>query len=351
VEPEVILSTVLVALAAAAGPELATAATPTPTAAPFRVNEIVIVPRVEIDARVVDSRGDAIPGLTAKDFVVWVDGVQATIESTEWVAGDRPYAEGLTPEEAMATGGEVAPPGRLIVFFFQTDFVKERLTGLMHMKQRAIDLLRTFKPEDRVAVISYDSHLKLRLDFTNDRDKITAAIHQAILFGEPEPIYPGPFPSLAQWFDVAAARDAAVPEAGLLVTARALRPLPGSKSLAFFGWGLGELHGRVISMNRSYGPARRELALSRTSVFAIDVTDADYHDLEFGLQQVAADTGGFYAKTNIFPGQAMTRLAGAIAGHYLLVVVRPDLARGEHSIAVELVGHEGTVLAKNTFQD
>jgi hypothetical protein len=87
------------------------------------------------------------------------------------------------------------------------------------------------------------------------------------------------------------------------------------------------------------------------TVFAIDVTNADFHDLEAGLEQVAADTGGFYAKTNLFPGQAITRLEGAIAGYYVLVVVKPELAPGEHAVAIELTRQRGTVLATPTYQD
>jgi len=316
-----------------------------------RVREHVEVHRVLIDARVVDSRGDPIEGLGVPDFKVLVDGHPAELESVEWIAGTAPYAEGVSPEVAAQTGAPVAPAGRLIVFFFQADFAQVRLRGLMHMKAKAIEFLRTLEPADQVAVVSFDSHCKLRLDFTNDRKRIARAIHQAILFGDAPAIAPGPFPSLAAGFDQAAARRAASPEAGLLVTAEALKPLPGAKSLAFFGWGLGHLARPWVDMDHAYPAARRALAAGRVSVFAIDVTDADYHDLELGLERVAADTGGFYAKTNLFPGQAMARLAGAVAGHYVLVVVRPDVAKGAHAVDVELARGAGTVLARNSFED
>ncbi|MFI5166888.1 MAG: VWA domain-containing protein [Thermoanaerobaculales bacterium] len=328
--------------------------TPPATAVPpqaLRVQEHVEVPRVLVDARVVDSRGSPIEGLTSDDFRLLVDGVPARVESVEWVSGTEPYAEGLTPEQAASGGVQAAPPGRLIVFFFQADFVKERLSGLMRMKARAVRFLDTLPPEDKVAVLSFDSHLKLRLDFTNDRGRITRAIHESILTGEPAHILPGPPPSLAASFDRQAARAAASPEAGLLATANALKPLPGAKSLVFFGWGLGHLAPPWVVMDRAYVPARTALASARVAVFAIDVTDADNHDLEAGLEQVAADTGGFYAKTNLFPGQAMTRLQGAVAGHYLLVVVRPDVPHGAHTVRVELTRAKGAVLATSSFED
>jgi VWFA-related protein len=316
-----------------------------------RVREHVEVRRVLLEVRVVDSRGDPILGLAPEDFRIVVDSRPAVLESVEWVSGTEPYAEGLSPEEAVTVGGSVAPSGRLIVYFFQADFATVRLNGLMHMKLKAIELLATLQPGDRVAVVSFDSHLKLRQDFTSDIDKLTTAVHEAILFGDEPHTGPGPFPSLARSFDRVAAKRAAEPETALLVIARALESLPGSKSLVFFGWGLGHLSRPWVVMGRDYGAARAALMRARVSVFAIDVTDADYHDLEVGLEQVAADTGGFYAKTNLFPGQAITRLEGAIAGHYVLNVVKPELARGEHAVTVKLTRQRGTVMVKPSFQD
>jgi VWFA-related protein len=316
-----------------------------------RVREHVEVQRVLLDVRVVDSRGDPLLGLAPEDFRILVDDRPAVLDSLEWVSGTEPFAEGLSPEEAVTLGAPVAPSGRLIVYFFQTDFATVRLSGLMHMKFKALELLATLQPSDRVAVVSFDSHLKLRQDFTSDLDKLTTAVHQAILLGKEPAITPGPFPSLARSFDRAAARRAAEPETGLLVTARALEAFPGTKSLIFFGWGLGHLSKPWVVMGRDYGAARAALTRARVSVFAIDVTDADYHDLEVGLERVAADTGGFYAKTNLFPGQAITRLEGAIAGHYVLNVVKPELPHGEHAVTVELTRQRATVLVKPFFQD
>ena len=321
----------------------------------IRVREHVEVPRVLVDASVVDRRGDAIGSLTARDFRVLVDGRPALLESVEWVEGTQPFAEGLTPEQAIGTGAQAAPPGRLVVFFFQADFAQVRLSGLMRMKARAITFLNTLQPTDRVAVLSFDSHLRFRQDFTRDRESLETAIHRSIMFGGEEHVAASPFPSLVPSFDFAAAVKAASPETALLVVARALEKLPGAKSLVYFGWGLGQLSGgsvlRRVTMGRDYAPARAALARARASVFAIDVTDADYHDLEAGLEQVAADTGGFYAKTNLFPDQAMTRLEGALAGHYVLVVVRPDGPHGTHAISIEVSSKEWTVLARSMYDD
>ena len=82
------------------------------------------------------------------------------------------------------------------------------------------------------------------------------------------PLPPQPFPSLAAHLDYDAAKRAGTPEKGLLVLARALRELPGNKSLVYFGWGLGHLFGRRVWMGADYARARYILMDGRVSVYA-----------------------------------------------------------------------------------
>jgi hypothetical protein len=99
-------------------------------------------------------------------------------------------------------------------------------------------------------------------------------------------------------------------------------------------------------MTPDYAPARHALQKARCSVFALDVTNADYHSLEVGLIQVAEDTGGFYAKTHIFPDAAMKRMARALSGYYVLSFERPEGKSGLRRLDVDVVkGKKGRVLA------
>ncbi|HET8648095.1 MAG TPA: hypothetical protein VFO85_21545, partial [Vicinamibacteria bacterium] len=100
-----------------------------------------------------------------------------------------------------------------------------------------------------------------------------------------------------------------------------------------------------------YEPARAALARAGVSVFTLDLTDADYHSLELGLQQVAEDTGGTYARTHLFPRAAMQRLEAALSGHYVLSFERPALPRGQHRIEVRLAGRREVVLSRTQYSD
>ena len=104
-------------------------------------------------------------------------------------------------------------------------------------------------------------------------------------------------------------------------------------------------------MENDYGPARHALVASRTSVFSLDVTNADYHSLEAGLQLISEQTGGFYARTHIFPDSAIRRLSGALAGYYVLLVEKPESRRVMHDIEVRLARGKGRVLATSSYSE
>ncbi len=295
--------------------------------------------------------GETLRGLGASDFRLLVGRREIPIEGVEWVSSHEPFADDATLDALAAVGIEPPSPGKLVVFFVQADLKPSRMIGQMRTLPEAKRFLDTLGLEDRVAVVSFDSHLKLRQDFTLERERVRAAFDQAMLVG-PEPwIRPGREPSLARHLDFAAARDAAVPESGLAVTARALEPLPGEKVVVFVGWGLGRFGQLGVEMIPEYQEALDALARAKATVFALDVTDADYHSLEVGLKQIATDTGGKYLKTTYHPKAAVNRLADLVSGFYRVTFEPPADAGGER-IRIELRnGRLGEVVAPRLTLD
>ncbi|HEV7502284.1 MAG TPA: VWA domain-containing protein [Vicinamibacteria bacterium] len=319
-----------------------------------RFRDRVDVESVVVDARVVDGSGRPILGLTAGDFRLRVDGHVQPVQSVTWVADDRrTEPDASTPPADANTAADAPPPprGRLIVFFFQKDLDASRATGLLQMLRRAREMLDGLGEDDRVAVVSFDSHLHVWSDFTSDRARLRHVLDRSILFERTAALAVSPEPSLAAHLEAGAARRAATPETALLQLGEALGAVPGAKSLVLFGWGMGQwAPGVGVFLDKDYGPARRALVAGRVTVFALDITNADFHTLEVGLEQVAEDTGGFYAKTHLFAGQAMARLENALAGHYVLTFAKPALRAGEHAIDIDLVGRKGRVLARPTYE-
>ncbi len=325
-----------------------------------RVQGVANVERVLLDAFVSDSHGNPLIGLGPEDFVVRVDGRSVTLTAVDWVPASEPEAASPSvPDDSKPDSSDTTPqvvrpptypPGRLIVIFFQTDFARMRLSGQVRMAHYAASFLNTLLPTDRVAVLSFDSHLKLRQDFTKDRTRLSSAIFRCLRIDRQEPLRPEPFPSLAATFDYQAAKEAASVEQGLSVMGRALAGLGGAKTILYFGWGFRVNH--APSETRDMIEALGELARARASLFALDVTDADYHTLEVELEAVAAATGGAYEKTHLFPSQVMDRTARTISGRYVLEFERPEGPRGSHSVEVTLSrGRRAQVHARSYYVD
>ena len=328
---------------------MAASTTAAPQPPDIRFRDRVDVESVVVDARVVDGAGRPILGLSPSDFRLKVDGRVVPVQSVTWVDESAPPDPETTVAAARA-GAPLPPRGRLIVFFFQKDLESSRVMGFLQMLRRAREMLDGLGEQDRVAVVSFDSHLKVWTDFTTDRARLRRVLDRSILGGRLPLLGPGDAPSLVEHLEPGAGKRAAEPETALLQLGEALKELPGSKSLVLFGWGMGRWSpGFGVFLDRDYGPARQALVEGRVTVFALDVTNADYHTLEVGLEQVAEDTGGFYAKTHLFPSQAIRRLERALEGHYVLTFTKPDLPPGEHAIDIALVGRKGTVLARPSY--
>ena len=313
--------------------------------------ERVDVHRVLLDVRVTDGVGQPLEDLTKTDFVVRIDGKPARVESAAWVTGALRSGEadaapaGLPVDATMST-----IEGRLVVFLIEKDLEPSRIVGLMRLLIDARPFFAAFTPRDRLAVPSFDSRLRIWSDFTNDLERVRALLQHDILLSEPAALVESDAPSLVASLGGRQAQGAATMEEALALVGRALERLPGAKSVIVFGHGFGRLGMSGVTLAPDYDEARRALRAARASVFCLDVTQADYHSLEAGLQQVAEDTGGFFERTHLFPARALNRLAGALAGHYVLMVERPPVRKGRHRVDVS-VPHRGATVLVRDFVD
>ena len=310
--------------------------TPTPFGA------VVEVQRIITEVRVVNYDGTPVLGLGPEDFKVKVSGEIAEVRSVLWTSSATEALE----ESAGAPGDEPStahptrePEGRLIVILFQTDFAMHpsRTIGLVRMAPRASEFVSGLGPNDKVAVLHFESHLELRADFTDDHRAIAEMLNATeVLRGRMEPPAAG-VPSLAEHLDPEEAKDAADMAQALELIGEALEPIPGPKSLVFFGYALGQMSAGVrVTIDDGYRRAMEALTAARTSVFSLDITDADYHSLAFGLRTIAEDTGGFYAKTHLFPETAMKKLVRVISSYYELEIIPPPNLRDDYTIKVKV---------------
>ncbi len=212
----------------------------------------------------------------------------------------------------------------------------------MRVNQELHRLLDRLLPTDRVAVVRFFSHLTVLTDFTNDRAVLDEAFRLGLGSSRDTDVRVSPYPSLAANLDFVEARKAAHVERALELVASALAPIPGAKAVVFAGWGF--FANRAPIEGVLYDRAIAALMRARANVFTLDTSDADWHTLETTLQVASAATGGTYAKTNLFAGGAVERVARALAGRWVLVCVAPDAA--PHTLDVTLAERRGDVVAR-----
>ncbi len=324
------------------------------SAQPQPRTEQVQVERIVIDARVVDDDGEPLSGLSADDFAVEIGGVAVEVASAQWIGGGAPPDAPL-PSTPIGGVFEPARGGRLMVFVVQRSLYADRALGLLKVLQDSERLLRGLTPADRVAVVSFDRHLSVWLDFSADFDRVEEILTDEVLFSDPGPVAPGSEPSLFPALAEEVSRRTYRVEEALQLLGEALAPLPGAKSVVLVGYGFGEFTLTLgipgARVDQRYEAARAALADARAAVFSLDATAVDYHSFEHGLQVVAEDTGGFYARTHLVSRQALDRVAGALRGHYVLFTSVPPLAPDVHDIDVRLVASDADVFARAVYDN
>ncbi|MGD9253458.1 MAG: VWA domain-containing protein [Holophagae bacterium] len=307
-----------------------------------RFGSVVEVTRIITEVRVVDRDGHPVPGLGPDDFRVTVSGRPAKVESASWVPSGVNAAE--TELEPVADSdpaelGHSPAEGRLVVLVVQHDPAPRisRNSGLLKIAPHAQQFVQSLGPRDRLALFVFGSHLQLRSDFTDRHDDVSVMLAPTeIISGELPPPSPSG-PSLAAHLDRTEMRKAATMSRALELVGRALQPIEGTKSLIFVGFALGRLTaGPRVTVGDQYRRAMEALTAARTSVFALDICDADSHSLELGMRILSQDTGGFYIKTHIFPEVAVQQLARVISSYYELSVVPPETTGDRYTIKVKV---------------
>jgi VWFA-related protein len=327
-----------------------------------------------IIARVYDPTGKPLLGLEPKDFVVRVGKSRKEIPllAVDWVQDGEPLPEEApvetpetpeAPEEPVETVAEIlagpspslelmrkmgTPPGKWVLFFVQGDLEPVRIKGHLALLMRVEKLLDTVGKHDRMALVSFDSKLRLRLDWTHDREAVREALRLAVRTGG-DFSFPGDGSQKVSLADALGpdVGDAVNPEQALEKVADALKTLPGQKAVLFLGWGLGRATPQGMWYTQTFVRAANKLNEAQASVFVLDITHDDFHTLAAGLYSMAASTGGTYNATYKFPDRALKLLAQALSGYYVLTVDADDLPKDGRQLRIELRNsYRGTVRAR-----
>ncbi|HEX8255251.1 MAG TPA: hypothetical protein VF846_19080 [Thermoanaerobaculia bacterium] len=302
----------------------------------------ITVSRMLLELRVTNYDGEPITTLTPDDFEVEVAGTPVRVASVVW------NAEGAGATDAQT--GDAPAEKRTVVVFIQTDFTRQpqRVTGQRSFTPYAEQIIRSFAADDRIAVFSFDSHLKFRSDLTTDRDAVAAAMRRAILIDKPSQPPAVDEPSLARFLDQESMKNARNTEEGLLIVANALKQIDGPKTLLLVGWGMGEHLRGIVDVKPAWHAARRALVDGRVTVIALNTGIGN--QLSHGLRVAAEQTGGFYAHVKQLPQVIVKRVQRTLRGRYdLELIATRTLPAGMHPVSVRVKQRGAVVLAPQSI--
>ena len=158
----------------------------------FRANAQLVIEAVTVT----DRSGKTIEGLTAKDFTITEDGIPQAVSFCEFqklqdaplVSADKPARQAAPKVEPVIQAG-IAPerPGdlryrdrRLLALYFDMSAIPP--PDRMRAQAAAVKFItKQMAPPDLVTIISFSDIVRVRQDFTDDRDQLLAVVNRLFL--------------------------------------------------------------------------------------------------------------------------------------------------------------------------
>jgi VWFA-related protein len=328
-------------------------ATPQPT---FR--EAVTVTEVLLDVLVTDASGNVVVGLGKDDFVVKDEGVPVELASASFYS-NRSFVGGPGPAPG---DGSAIPQDRFFVLFFYRPplalaggdparlYLKLPEAGRRTFEWLIEDLL----PNDQVAVLGFDTRLRLYHDLSRDRERLGRAIEEAARGRAPEGRWPSRTAPTATGISLAPGLARAEAEetesdlyAAVTLLARALGTVPGRKNLILFGADFPPVGSTPD--RRGYGPMVEALNTGNVAVYGLSVTGRGRQP---SLDRLAEDTGGTYVYGFRSFREPLAKIAQENSGYYLLsfTAEHPRGESGFHRLVVRTKNEEFQVRARSGYR-
>src|SRR3954469_4520634 len=293
----------------------------------------VNVNEVLLDVLVTDAKGNVIVGLDKNDFTVKENGKPVALTGVTFYS-NRKLLETSPKLAKQGVTTDQATDDRYFVLFFhdQKETAQEApqlIANQLEAGKRARGWVDAeLLPNDWVAVVSYDTRLKVQQDFTHDRRALVAAIADAMEAKDPEGNFPsrinGKGPSLLAGLPKGSELRDRTPNIyeAMQQVARAAGNIRGRKNLLLFTYGLPGREnpfGSFVPDDRYFKPTVRILNNNNVAVYSLDLTSpAVDHTLSDSLNLLSKDTGGryFFNVTNY--STPLDQVAKENNGYYLL---------------------------------
>lgn len=359
------LRNVLCALAAVSALGLPLAAQDEPQA---EFGETVDVREVLLDVLVTDGKGNVIIGLGPEDFVVKEDGKEVEITGVTFYSNRRLVESSAAVLAKSGVKVDQVPEDRYFILLF--DDQKKNAPDAPRLLSQQMEAARRAKgwvdgelsPGDWVAVLSYDTRLKVQQDFTRDQRALVDAISDAVKGRDPEQHYAGrtgdgKSPSLLAGLPRGKElrnKTATIFDA-LQQISRAASNVRGRKNLLFFTNGLPgriDTFGQYNPDPRYYKPTAQALNDANVAAYTIDLVPSEaQHTLSDSLNQLADETGGRYFFNFVNFSTPLDQITEENNGYYLLAY-RSSHKTGEkgfQEVEVDTTSREFKVKARKGY--
>jgi VWFA-related protein len=327
----------------------------------------VNVNEVLLDVLVTDAKGNVIVGLDKSDFVIKENGKPVDLTGVTFYSNRRLVESSPTLAKQGATTDQSTEDRYFILFFEDQKDVAQEAPQILSQQLEAAKRARGWVdgemlPNDWVAVVSYDTRLKVQQDFTHDRKALVQAIGDAMKAKDREGNYPSRVdsakgPSLLAGLPKGRELANKTPKIydALQQIARSAGNIRGRKNLLLFTYGL---PGRVTSFGqfvpdkRYFEPTVQALNANNVAVYALDLTPPTVeHTLSDSLNKMADDTGGryFFNVTNF--STPLDQISKENNGYYLLSYQseQPAGKSGFQNVTVTTTNPEFRVKARQGY--
>lgn len=275
----------LAALALAVAAVAAALGSEEPPPADVGLRERVAVELVLVDVVVLDRKDRTVPGLSAHDFELRVDGDLVPIETLD-ARCPGGAIEDPRGGEGRAAQTHVPGAGRVVLAFDWRHMgfaSRTRLSNHDAIRSAARALESGAVVADEIMVVSIGDGLRVELPFTSDRQAVLRAIRR--LEADPSIFVSGPRLTEFPYFG------------SLLALLDVMERVPGRKAVVLFS---GRIEDDGWSHDNEYARLAAMAATSRTAIYPVDsgglrtLLDADRSGLggPAFLHRVADETGG-----------------------------------------------------------
>lgn len=327
------------------------------------------VTEVLLDVVVTDAAGNIILGLQPDDFLI-TDGDREIEANSATFYSNRRFVESAFAAQRLAVTAEEVPSDRYFLLFFHDQRFEDS-----NLTDEVLDALRWARKwvefetlaNDYVAVLSYDSKLKVHQDFTTDRALLLAGLKSVAKMRDPGSNWPSRVetlegPSLRQNLPQGKElrRSTKRIYSALSVVAEASGFIVGRKNLMLFSMGFGRLNdvGTYLPDERYYPSTVESLNDNNVAVYSISWLKnlADENPAQAVLNNVlsllADDTGGKYYFNFVTFREPLQKVAEDNNGYYLLSYEAEYLSgeRGYREVEVKTRNPDFRVRARKGYR-